>query len=97
MLDNLKLLLGIELTDTSKDDLLNLIIDLSTSDFETLTNALAIDNTNIVLRMAQVRYQKLGREDIVSESYSGATTNYSETYPVDLMQTIKSKRKVIIC
>ena len=94
MLDNLKLLLNI--TGTDKDDILNLLIDLATSDFEDLTHAVTLDN-NIILRMAQVRYQKLGREDIESESFSGASTSYSSSYPDDLMRAIKAKRKVIIC
>ena len=95
MLDNLKLLLNI--TGTDKDDILNLLIDLATSDFEDLTHAVILGNENIVLRMAQVRYQKLGREDIESESFSGASTSYSSSYPDDLMRAIKAKRKVIIC
>ena len=94
MLDNLKLLLNI--TGTDKDDILNLLIDLATSDFEDLTHAVTLDD-NIILRMAQVRYQKLGREDIESESFSGASTSYSSSYPDDLMRAIKAKRKVIIC
>ena len=94
MLDNLKLLLNI--TGTDKDDILNLLIDLATSDFEDLTHAVILDD-NIILRMAQVRYQKLGREDIESESFSGASTSYSSSYPDDLMRVIKSKRQVIIC
>jgi len=94
MLDNLKLLLNI--TGTDKDDILNLLIDLATSDFEDLTHAVILDD-NIILRMAQVRYQKLGREDIESESFSGASTSYSSSYPDDLMRAIKAKRKVIIC
>ena len=94
MLDNLKLLLNI--TGTDKDDILNLLIDLATSDFEDLTHAVILDD-NIILRMAQVRYQKLGREDIESESFSGASTSYSSSYPDDLMRAIKSKRQVIIC
>jgi len=95
MLDNLKLLLNI--TGTDKDDILNLLIDLATSDFEDLTHAVTLGNEDIVLRMAQVRYQKLGREDIESESFSGASTSYSSSYPDDLMRVIKAKRKVIIC
>ena len=94
MLENLKLLLNI--TGTDKDDILNLLIDLATSDFEDLTHAVILDD-NIILRMAQVRYQKLGREDIESESFSGASTSYSSSYPDDLMRAIKAKRKVIIC
>ena len=94
MLDNLKLLLNI--TGTDKDDILNLLIDLATSDFEDLTHAVILDD-NIILRMAQVRYQKLGRDDIKSESFSGASTTYSDSYPDDLMRVIKSKRRVIMC
>ena len=95
MLESLKLLLNI--TETNEDNKLILLIDLATSDFEDLTNAIALDNENIVLRMAKVMYQKLGREDIESESFSGASTSYSSSYPDDLMRAIKSKRQVIIC
>ena len=94
MLENLKLLLGISVTDLNKDDILNLLIDLATSDFEDLTNAIALDNENIVLRMAKVMYQKLGREDIKSESYDGADYDYK--YPADLLRVIESKSQVII-
>jgi len=97
MLENLKLLLGISVTDLNKDDILNLLIDLATSDFDDLTHANLIGNENIVVRMAQVRYQKLGRDDIKSESFSGASTTYSDSYPDDLMRVIKSKRRVIMC
>ena len=94
MLESLKLLLNI--TETNEDNKLILLIDLATSDFEDLTHAVILDD-NIILRMAQVRYQKLGREDIESESFSGASTSYSSSYPDDLMRAIKAKRKVIIC
>jgi len=92
MLESLKLLLNI--TETNEDNKLILLIDLATSDFEDLTNAIALDNENIVLRMAKVMYQKLGREDIKSESYDGADYDYK--YPADLLRVIESKSQVII-
>lgn len=95
MLENLKLLLGI--TGIEEDDLLELLIQMATSDFEAMTHANPLANETIVTRMAQVRYKKRGREDIVSESFSGASTTYSETYPTDLLKVIDSKRQVVIC
>lgn len=96
MLTELKLLLGIN--DTSKDDLLTLILSQCTADFETFTHTIAntdlSHNRHTILQMAVYRFNTIGSEGLTGEEYSGVKYNYISNYPDYILADLRSQRKV---
>lgn len=91
--DNIKLLLGI--TDDSKDDLLNLLIDnaqefavsyTNNEDVKTYEGALA--------RIVVYDYNRMNTEGLNSESYSGLTFSYAADYPEAVLKPLRAHRRV---
>lgn len=101
MLDELKTLLGLALNDESQDELLELLIKQATNEAKAKT---ASKDTTPALKVAIVKmalynYNRMGTEGLNSESYSGASYNYTDGYPqdiLDLLDEIKSSNKGIV-
>jgi hypothetical protein len=93
MLDNLKLLLGLASDDTL-DDLLQFYIDIAIED---AANRFGIqDPTNIsttIVRMAEYLYNTRGTRGLEKESYSGASYDYTDDYPDDLLASLTEYAK----
>lgn len=94
MLNKIKTLLGI--TDTTKDTLLNLLIDDATIYVQQATHR---DDLNAILEEITVRcvvwdYGRLKTEGLQSENYSGIAYTYEPDYPEPIMRQIRAQRKV---
>lgn len=96
MLTELKLLLGI--SDTSKDDLITLLLYQCTADFEAATHTpFVCDNMvhkSVMHQMAVYRYNQIGTEGSSKENYSGVSFEYLSDYPENIKRTLRSLRKV---
>lgn len=80
MLDNLKLLLGIDLTDTDRDDLLKLIISNTTARLRILLGGLEPpeDLDHIIIDVAISRYNRIGSEGLSSHTVEGESQSFTE-------------------
>ena len=95
MLEEVKLLLNI--TDTSKDSLLTLLISQATDEVVLYTHNEDIDDLHTaIVRCAVYNFNRLGSEGVDGESYSGVNFNYSTDYPDSIMRMLKAKRKVVV-
>ena len=94
MLEKIKLLLNI--TDTSKDALLNQLIDNATEFAENYTrNAEALTSlTGTIMQMVVYDYNRIGTEGLTSENYSGVSFGYTAGYSDDIMKQLRRFRKV---
>lgn len=94
MLERIKLLLNI--TDESKDALLNELIDNATEFATNYTNnEAAIDSLNgTIIAMVIYDYNRMGTEGLTSENYSGVSFGYASGYSDDIMKQLKKYRKV---
>lgn len=92
MIDKVKLLLG--LTDSSKDKLIEVLIDGAVEDAVAITGNKYIQDElpNTIVKMVVYNYNRLGTEGLETESYSGVTYNYSNGYPQDILNTLNKKR-----
>ena len=94
LLDKVKLLLGI--TETSKDDLLTLLIEQATDEALTYTHSTSVDGLDTtIVKMVVYNYNRLGTEGVDSEGFSGVSYSYSADYPDSIMRSLKSARKII--
>ena len=80
MLNNLKLMLGIDSDDIELDDKLNLIISNTTSRLKLLLGGIEPpdDMNHIILEVAIIRFNRIGSEGLQSLSVEGESQNYSE-------------------
>ena len=80
MLDNLKLMLGIDKNDNDQDDKLNLIISNTTSRLKLLLGGIEPPEAlnHIILEVAIIRFNKIGSEGMASHSVEGESNNYTE-------------------
>ena len=80
MLDDLKLMLGIDSDDIELDDKLNLIISNTTSRLKLLLGGIEPpdDMNHIILEVAIIRFNRIGSEGLQSHSVEGESQNYSE-------------------
>lgn len=93
MINKIKVLLG--LTDSNKDDLLNVLIEQATEEAITYTHNESIsDLSTAIIKMVVYNYNRLGTEGVDSEGYSGVSFSYSADYPESIIRTLKAKRRV---
>lgn len=94
MLERIKLLLNI--TDDSKDALLNELIDNATEFAQNyINNDAALDNlTGTIIAMVIYDYNRMGTEGLTSENYSGMSFGYTAGYSDDIMKQLRRYRKV---
>lgn len=89
IIDNVKVLLG--LTDDSKDDVLNILLNQAEQYALSYTHATTTAGMDAVLeRMIVFNYNRLGTEGLVSENYTGASYTYTDEYPTDIMAMLDS-------
>lgn len=98
MLDKIKLLLGIAEMDESKDELLNLLIQLCKDeavDFCNLDEYISkLDSA--VISMVIERYNKIGSEGAASVRTSGIDEDYLENYSKPIINKLIKNRKIRI-
>jgi hypothetical protein len=94
MLERIKLLLNI--SDESKDALLNELIDNATEFAQNfINNDAALENlTGTIVNMVIYDYNRMGTEGLTSENYSGVSFGYASGYSDDIMKQLKRYRKV---
>lgn len=94
MLEKIKAYLGI--TDTSKDALLNILLDMAKAFAVDYCGLAAYDTAldNIVISMVVEDYNKMGDEGISSKSISGVSESYVDGYSVKIMAALKTHRKI---
>lgn len=93
MLNNIKLLLG--LSDTSKDELLTLLIEQAQDEARNYihdSNLSGLDS--IICQMVIYRFNHLGNEGLSSENYSGVSFSYTTEYPSFITDGLKKHRKI---
>lgn len=80
MLNNLKLMLGIEKTDKDRDELLTQLICVATARLKLLLGGIEPpDNMNhIILEVAIIRFNKLGSEGMGSHTVEGESLSFTE-------------------
>ena len=81
MLKNIKILLGIDPDDTSKDALLKLIISSVTSRLQVLLGGIEPPESleYIILEVAIKRYNRIGSEGLTSHSVEGETLSFNDS------------------
>jgi len=90
-----KQLLGIEESDTSKDDTLTILADLAIQDAIAISNNVAVAlEYGIIARMASHLFVVRGAEHITKQSLAGVSEDYTLQYPANVMNTLKSYRKL---
>jgi hypothetical protein len=94
MIDDFKILLGIE--DTTKDNLLNLLLSKATTKFQNYCNRSDIpDNAqSCIVDYAVILYNRQGSEGLQSESYSGVNNTYETGIPQAIKDEWNAFRKV---
>lgn len=95
MLANIKILLGLASNDTSKDALLNVLIDDATDEAVLYTHNENIEELDTTIdKMVVYNYNRLGTEGVDNEGYSGVSFGYSTDYPENIMRGLRAKRKI---
>ena len=81
MLSDLKLLLGIDVADTTEDAKLNLIIQTVTARLKNLLGGLEppADLDYIIREVAVVRYNRIGSEGLASHTVEGESLSFAES------------------
>lgn len=92
-----KLLIGIDIDDTSKDNILMLYLENAANEFIQYCHIDEVpDNaTNIICDMAVIKYNLNGAEGLGSQSYSGLNETY-DNYPPQLIKAMNRFRRVVV-
>lgn len=92
MLNDLKLLLGIASDDTSRDDLLKLIIAAVTARLKMLLGGVELPESldYIVREVSIIRFNKIGSEGMSSHSVEGENITFTESDFSGFMDDIQS-------
>ena len=95
MIDKVKLYLNIPIDDTSKDNLLLLLIEQSENEFCAYCNREDVPTlaANAIIDMVVIKYNLMGQEGYASTSFSGASETISN-YPPQLIKSLNRWRKV---
>lgn len=80
VIDDLKLLLGIGKDDSSKDDLLNLLIKMSTSRLKALLGGIDPPSLldHIILEVSIARFNRIGSEGLSSHGVEGESLSFND-------------------
>lgn len=80
MLKDLKLMLGIDASDTSLDDKLNLIINLAIARLTILLGGIEPPESmeHIILEVSIIRFNRIGSEGLSSHSVEGESLSFND-------------------
>lgn len=80
ILNNLKIFLGIEKNDNSKDELLNLIIETATSRLKVLLGGIEppVELDHIILEVSIVRFNRIGSEGLSTHGVEGESQSFKD-------------------
>lgn len=97
MLDKLKLLLGINANDATRDELLNLMLDMAQNRLLLIIGEeiLPASLGHIVVDVALARYNRIGSEGLTSHTVEGETQTFTDddfaSYDDDIQAYMVSK------
>ncbi|WP_294785401.1 phage head-tail connector protein [Eubacterium ramulus] len=100
MLENLKMLLGIQENDTSQDKKLNLILDATKRRLKFLLGGLEPpeEMSYIILDVSVIRFNKIGSEGLSSHTVEGESQSWSSNdfagYMDDIQAYLDSQKEV---
>lgn len=95
MLNKIKVLLGLA-NDTTKDNLLNVLIEQAIDEAMNYTHNEHIEElSSAICSMVVYNYNRIGTEGVNSESFSGVNYSYANDYPESIMRQLRAHRKVI--
>lgn len=80
MLSNVKLLLGIDKNDSSRDELLNLLISTATARLKVLLGGVEPPNSleYIIRDVAVIRFNRIGSEGVDSHTVEGESMTFAD-------------------
>lgn len=92
MLNDLKTMLGIALDETSKDDILKLIISAATARLKVLLGGVEPpENLDYIIReVCIVRYNKIGSEGMTSHTVEGESHTFTDSDFAGYMDDIQA-------
>lgn len=78
-------------------DLLQVLLDEAQADFLAICGRTDVPEAaqSVVVRMAQIRYTRMGAEGLSAQSYSGASESFLGDYPEDLKRAMYRFRKLV--
>ena len=91
-----KLLLGIDINDTSKDNIIELYLGFAADEFIQYCHIDEVPAAanNLICDMAVIKYNLNGSEGLGSQSYSGLNETY-DNYPPQLIKAMNRFRRVV--
>ena len=94
-LNTIKVLLKLD-GDTSKDTLINVLIEQAQFEFKDYCNRedLPTAAVGVINEMVLVKYSKLGAEGLASQSFSGISDSFIDGYPANIIKALNRYRKV---
>ena len=80
MLQNLKLLLGLDEADTSLDAKLSLLLDITTARLKLLLGGIEPPESmeHIITEVAVIRFNRIGSEGVASHSVEGESLSFAD-------------------
>lgn len=99
MLENLKILLGIDSNDISLDEKLKLIISMTTKRLQLLLGGIEPpeEMEHIILEVAVVRFNRIGSEGMTSHSVEGESNSFADNdfnaYSAEIQAFLDSQKE----
>ena len=95
-MENIKLLLGI--SDTSKDDLITLLISIAEDEIKAYCNIDDIPTAldNIVTQIVVIKYNRIGQEGITSTKFNSVSESFSDSLPASVIKALNRYRHLAV-
>lgn len=96
MLDRIRLMLGIDVLDETKDALISMLAEDAIAEVTDYCNMAVYDVKldSIAAKMAVQNYNRTSIQGISAESFSGVSESYINGYTVDIMNMLNKNRRV---
>ncbi|WP_027725432.1 phage head-tail connector protein [Tuberibacillus calidus] len=95
-LENVKILLGIDVNDTSQDNVLNLYLSRATNFVLNYCNLeeIPVGLDSVVEDIAILKYRLKGVEGIKSEGKGSLSESYIDSLPLDIIRELNRYRRI---
>jgi hypothetical protein len=92
LLDDLKVLLG----ESDKDELLSLLIRKATNEVLDYCNLDELPSSlnDVVVDIAVIKYNRMGSEGALNESFEGISTTYETDLPISIRRKLNQNRRL---
>lgn len=93
-----KILLNIAITDDSKDEILNTLLELVNGEIIEYcglasTDSILSNMESLQVQMLVIKYQRLGQETLQGHNYSGVSETFLTSYPQYILTLLDSFKK----